>query len=240
MILRFFLLAGTFLFASCVSIERNNPDDPGGGNYVGNQIPSSKEIPGPSVNYEGETYETVVIGTQTWFKRNLNYAVESSKCGGDDGKLKNENTSYCNTYGRLYNWTTAMALSSSCSYGDCASQVDTKHKGICPDGWHIPSNAEWMTLIGTVGISTAGTKLKSTSSWNNGNGQDTYGFAALPGGGGHSPDLLSSVGYIGNWWSASEKDDESAYLWYMNDSKDVTMNSSYKSRTLLSVRCVKD
>ncbi|MDR2583492.1 MAG: hypothetical protein LBC75_08445, partial [Fibromonadaceae bacterium] len=97
---------------------------------------------------------TVVIGTQTWFQRNLNYDVAGSKC--------NENsTANCNEYGRLYNLRTAMV--------------------VCPSGWHLPSDAEWTVLVDFVGGTyTAGTKLKATSGWNfingQGNGTDMYCF----------------------------------------------------------------
>jgi uncharacterized protein (TIGR02145 family) len=243
---QFFLLVATFLFASCVAIERNNPDDPGGNNYTGTIGPSPQIVVGPSVTYEGEIYESVVIGSQTWFKRNLNYAVETSKCGGDDGKLKDENTSYCNTYGRLYKWVTAMALPSSCSYSNCTSQVGTKYKGICPDGWHIPSAAEWMTLTNIVGSTVAATRLKATSGWNDYNGTDTYGFTALPSGTG-TDNFFGSVGYSTAWWSASEEVENTdgeinyAYSWVMGyDSKEVQMSSYIKRRDYASVRCVKD
>jgi len=241
---QFFLLVATLLFASCVAIERNNPDDPGGNNYTGTIGPSPNIVYGTPVDYEGETYETVVIGVQIWLNRNLNYAVETSKCGGDDGKLKDENTSYCNTYGRFYKWVTAMALPSICSRSNCASQINTKHRGICPDGWHIPSTAEWMTLTNIVGSTVAATRLKATSGWNdNGNGTDTYGFAALPGGIGYSSSF-SSVGYAGAWWSASEDEDSEglyAYSWNVdNINKEVQRRSLYKSNDLVSVRCVKD
>jgi uncharacterized protein (TIGR02145 family) len=177
------------------------------------------------VTYEGETYQTVVIGTQIWMARNLNYAVSGSKCYNND-------PANCATYGRLYNWATAMALPSNCnSNNTCSSQVGTKHKGVCPSGWHIPSDAEWTKLTDFVGgSSTAGTKLKSRSGWNsNGNGEDKYGFNALPGGSGS-----------GSWWSATEYDAFLAwnrYIYY--DAAGVVRYSDSKTNPL-SVRCVKD
>ena len=166
---------------------------------------------------------------------NLDYNVEGSKCYGN-------NAVNCNTYGRLYNWATAMALPSSCNSNTCSSQVQTKHKGICPSGWHIPSHAEWTTLTDYVGgYSTAGRYLKATSGWyNNGNGNDQYGFSALPGGYGYSGGSFFNVGNYGYWWSATEFNATYAYYRYMNYNYDYVYDySGYKSN-LFSVRCLQD
>jgi uncharacterized protein (TIGR02145 family) len=195
---------------------------------------------GPDISYEGETYKTVVIGTQTWFKRNLNYNANGSKCYDNE-------ESNCTTYGRLYNWATAMALPSSCNSSSCSGQITGKHKGICPSGWHIPSRDDWNTLMTEVGgASTARTKLKATSGWNDyhgqsGNGDDTYGFSALPGGAGGSSGGFSSVGNDGVWWSATEYSAFDTYLrsMYYNDIVDSYNNLGSKS-VLYSVRCVQD
>jgi uncharacterized protein (TIGR02145 family)/uncharacterized repeat protein (TIGR02543 family) len=192
---------------------------------------------GPSVSYGGETYKSVVIGSQTWMARNLNYNVEGSKCY--DNK-----ESYCDTYGRFYDWVTAMALPSSCYESSCSSQINAKHKGICPTGWHIPSYAEWTTLTDFVGGSpTAGTKLKAMSGWsNNGNGTDAYGFAALPGGLGFSNGNFVNVGGTGIWWSANEDDIKGAYGRYMdyrNEGVDMYYNG-FDKYDLHSIRCVQD
>jgi len=177
---------------------------------------------GASVTYQGETYETVVIGTQTWFKRNLNYAVEGSKCDN------------CATYGRLYAWATAMALPIDCNYSSCASQVDAKHKGICPSGWHIPSDAEWTTLTDYVGgEKTAGNKLSS-------NGQNSYGFSALPGGYGLSDGYISNVGYDCGWWSSTEVYTSEAYTRFIFYYDNGISRKDYTKNRLHSVRCVKD
>jgi uncharacterized protein (TIGR02145 family) len=200
---------------------------------------------GSSVHYEGEDYETVVIGTQTWMARNLNYAVAGSKCGNGES-LSDENTTTCDTYGRLYNWATAMDLDASCNSSTCASQIKAKHQGICPSGWHIPSDAEWAILTDYVGgVSTAGTKLKAREGWNSYNnvpsGSDKYGFAALPGGNGYSDGSFDYVGYNVYWWSATEDSANKAYYRRLLYNYEF-VNRYYDSKDyyLFSVRCLQD
>jgi len=204
----------TFTF-SCSSDSGGGDPDPGGGK--GNDI---------------ENYKTVLIGTQTWMAENLNYAVKGSKCYGQDGKVsdedKNEITlssdevqANCEKYGRLYDFATA--------------------KTVCPAGWHLPSQAEWEVLVNHAGgSSTAGTKLKADSGWdNNGNGTDDYEFAALPGGYGHPyRSEFYDTGSYGYWWSASE-DSEGAYTLTMSSS-DNTQGYSDNKSSLYSVRCLKN
>lgn len=201
-------------------------------------------ISGPSVPYEGETYETVVIGSQIWFKRNLNYAVAGSKCG-NGSSLSDANTGTCDTYGRLYTWATSMALDTSCNRKTCASSVDARHRGICPEDWHIPSDGEWTTLTSFVGTN-AGTKLKSVSGWNPDGtpaGTDNYGFAALGGGNGNSLGTFGNVGRYGSWWSATGDDADdanNAYYRIMYYNYEGVSRYGYYKNDLVSVRCVKD
>jgi len=148
---------------------------------------------------------------QIWMAENLNYAVEGSRCYGEDAPVVTINEDYyvtaktlskaeiqanCDKYGRLYSWEAAMALPDSCYYNTaaCASQVSAKHRGICPSGWHIPSDDDWNKLFSYVndiyGKNTEGRNLKATNGWNScGSGssysykcEDTFGFSALPGG----------------------------------------------------------
>jgi len=170
---------------------------------------------------DGQEYKIVKIGSQTWMSENLNYNADGSKCY--DNKTAN-----CNKYGRLYNWTTANKA--------------------CPEGWHLPSNDEWTTLTNFVG-SSAGTKLKAASGWNaNGNGEDKFGFSALPGGFGNSGDRFgysalgysgfNTVGHDGIWWSASEYDSNLAYNRSMYFSYEFVVRDSYIKSGLFSVRCL--
>jgi len=191
-----------------------------------------------TVSCGGQTYRTVKIENQTWMAENLNYDVVGSVCYDND-------PANCDKYGRLYKWATAMALPDSCNGIKCTSIIGTKHKGICPSGWHIPSDDDWATLANFVGASTAGTKLKATSGWNNyngksGNGQDTYGFAALPGGFGNSDGSFANAGGHGLWWSASEDNSDSAYYRVMSYSYEGVYYFNYDKDLLFSVRCVQD
>ena len=117
-------------------------------------------------------------------------------------------------------------------------------QGVCPAGWHIPSNAEWTTLVNAVGgQSTAGTKLKSAEGWNyDGNGTDDYGWSALPGGA-FCPGSCET-GSVGYWGSVTEADANNAIVWRIEastSSRDV-MSSYYCNKTswMWSVRCVKN
>ena len=221
-----FALAAGVVLAMAFTFSCSPPDDEGGGTCSAN-------------------FRTVTIGTQTWAAENLNCDVEGSKCYNND-------PANCAKYGRLYDWATAMALSSSSSCNsstNCASQIKTKHRGICPSGWHIPSDADWEILIDYVGgYKTAGTKLKATSGWDNdfgtgrpGNGTDDYGFSALPGGYySYSGGTFLGGGDDGSWWSADDDDDNSFYTSYC-DMQYEFMGLLYTIRSyLLSVRCLQD
>jgi uncharacterized protein (TIGR02145 family)/uncharacterized repeat protein (TIGR02543 family) len=223
-----------------------------GANYTTNasltlyaQWKQTSIINGTSVIYGGETYESVVIYGQTWFKRNLNYNANGSKCFDND-------PANCATYGRLYDWATAMALPGSCNSNSCASQVGTKHQGICPTGWHLPSYAEWRALMQFVNpdsdcsgySSCAVGKLKATNGWNSYSGvpagTDDYGFSALPGGYGYSDGSFYLVGYRGYWWSASEYSASYADSWHMYYNSEYASWVGSSKDCLYSVRCLKD
>jgi uncharacterized protein (TIGR02145 family) len=147
---------------------------------------------GTAVSHGGKNYQTVQIGTQCWFKENLNIGtrINGSQDQTNNGVIEkycyDDNEANCNTYGGLYQWDELMQY------------VTTQGaKGLCPDGWHIPTDAEWTTLTTYPGgESVAGGKMKSTSGWyNNGNGSNSSGFTALPGGRSYDDDNLSRDDY---------------------------------------------
>jgi uncharacterized protein (TIGR02145 family) len=128
---------------------------------------------------DGKTYATVLIGTQCWMKSNLNIGIRVpiTSGQGNNSIIEKEcyfnDDAYCNVYGGLYQYGEAMNWGSN-------------PKGICPDGWHIPSVIELQTLMSSVGgDSVAGIALKESGlvHWQSpNNGTNSSGFTGLPGG----------------------------------------------------------
>jgi len=190
--------------------------------------PANKVGSGSFIDYrDGKEYRTVAIGTQTWMAENLSYDASGSICY--DKKPAN-----CQKYGRLYDWETAKG-----------------YFKVCPSGWHLPSDGEWQTLVDFAGGNTAGKKLKAKSGWyKNGNGTDSFGFSALPGGIGDIANRFNDVGTTGNWWTATEDNASSTYSWSMGYyAADVNRHSYYTADvgrynflkfSFFSIRCIQD
>ena len=164
--------------------------------------------PSTQICYYNQIYNYVTIGTQIWMKENLNV----SHMWSSGWKCYDDLEANCDKYGKLYNWATAMNFEipyiSACNTMSCASRIQSKHRGICPEGWHIPSRAEWNTLVTYVGANTR-TKLKAKSP--NWNGTDLYSFSALPGGAHSGPTppgdgvpYFVGVGIMASWWTTTE------------------------------------
>ena len=189
-----------------------------------------------------ETYKWVKIGNQIWMARNLNYRVNASNTV--IGTCYDNKAQNCDKYGRLYTWATAMALPTTCNSSTCSGRINTKHQGICPSGWHIPSYNEWDELEYYVGSSMAGWHLKATSGWGSydDGGGDTYGFSALPGGSGdNSANKYYKAGESGHWWSYSEADSKNAHSRALGYNTDRFYSNDIEDKTLpFSIRCVKD
>jgi uncharacterized protein (TIGR02145 family) len=195
---------------------------------------------------DGKKYVYVTIGTgataKVWMAENLNYNEIGSLC-------YNNQDSYCVTYGKMYDWATAMAFLTSCNSTSCASQINANHRGVCPSGWHIPSNAEWDQLFhfadntnvteSLYSSYTAGKHLKATSGWTSNSGLDTYGFAAIPGGGYYSNDY-DNVGLTSDWWAANEYNSNDAYRRNVVYNIDYARWDSHYKNRFFSVRCIQD
>ncbi len=194
---------------------------------------------------DGQTYKFVTIGNQIWMAENLRYnnnlTVDTEGETSDTDPYlyyPNGESGNLETYGYLYNWPAAMNSESSSESNPSGVQ------GICPDGWHLPSNAEWTQLYQALGGETnAGAMLSgNVSLWSNPTITESQyfgnsGFNALPAGYYESNDY----GNFGNkafFWSTSEYDTESAYICYIGGEE--VGNMGYGESAGLSVRCVKD
>jgi uncharacterized protein (TIGR02145 family) len=189
---------------------------------------------------DGKVYTTVLIGTQCWMKQNLNIGTRiagtsSQTNNGTIEKYCYSNTeSNCTTYGGLYQWDEMMQYTTTAGV-----------KGICPTGWHLPTDAEWTSLTTYLGgESVAGGKMKETGTthWTSPNtgATNSSGFTGLPGGYRDTSGPFYDIGYYGFFWSSSEYSTTLAWfrnLFYYN----ATVYRSYVTKGFgFSVRCVRD
>ena len=196
---------------------------------------------------DGHVYKTVKIGEQVWMAQNLNYEAATSYCYNDSAE-------YCEKYGRLYTWAASVDKSEKeCGLGNECNLASGNIRGICPDGWYLPSEADFETLIKAVGGEKGtGAKLKSLSGWRDddgvsGNGTDTFGFSALPVGVGMQG--FYGEGYNTHFWgstecgsaSAADKGYSCASIMSLDyDDVDVSLRSYAAKDFKFSVRCIKE
>ena len=199
----------------------------------------------PTVNYSGQVYNTVLVGSQCWLKENLNTgtridgAQEHTNNGVVEKYCYGNLESNCSLYGGLYQWNEMM------QYGTVAGA-----QGICPASWHIPTDAEWNALATYLcGSGIAGGKLKTTGTvqsgtgyWNSPNAGATNesGFSAPPGGWRDESTFFYLSGYQGYWWSSSQYspwDAGSMGLQYSDNSASAGGNPRLNG---FSVRCIRD
>ena len=161
---------------------------------------------------DGKNYNTVLIGTQCWMAQNLNIGT---KINGSQNQTNNQVIekycyndleSNCDIYGGLYQWDEAMQYVTTAGV-----------QGICPAGWHLPTDAEWTILTTFLGgESVAGGKMKEigTTHWLSPNtgATNSSAFTALPGGYREWSGGFQTITYYAKFWSSSES--SSFYAWY--------------------------
>ncbi len=191
---------------------------------------------GIPVPHEGYYYSTVLIGDQCWFSENCRYLPEVS-----DPSIDSTTEPHYSVYGYTgTDVTAAQATANYATYGVLYNWPAVMTEGICPSGWHIPSDGEFTELTDFLGgVSVAGGKMKSTYGWNNvGNGTNSNGWTGFPGGFRYSGGFYSNGDY-GYWWSASES---GSYSWsrelYYN--YDNVYRGSSARFDGFSARCVRD
>ena len=201
-----------------------------------------------------KTYKTVTIDSQTWMAENLNYDPGTSELHSVCYGNKSEN---CLLAGRLYTWSAAidsvsLAVDSSLTCGNMVQcEMPETIKGICPEGWHLPTQKEWQQLLDYVSDTGNAAKiLKAKAGWNyNGNGIDTYGFSVLPAGAamedlfGMGSDMFDAdVGSVAYFWTASPytvDNSQAIRVKFVSDSDKAMVSMSTKIERF-SVRCIKN
>jgi len=194
--------------------------------------------------------KTVTIGGLKWMAENLNKETDDSWC-------YDENPANCATYGRLYDWVTAMDIDKK-YINTLWDGSDVNHQGVCPNGWHLPNRDEWGTLAKAAGGTgayggdggTAGKALKAANGWNYewensdaGGGTDEFGFSALPGGRQFPGGASEAMKQSGHWWTATATFGRGAYyrtIYRNGDNKDRLHESSESRNYGYSVRCIAD
>jgi uncharacterized protein (TIGR02145 family) len=168
-----------------------------------------------SVNYGGKTYNSVIIGLQCWMTENLNIgaAIPGNQDQADNGTIEkycyNDNSGNCDVYGGLYQWAEVVQYLGGATNTTSWNPVPAGPvQGICPTGWHLPSNAEWTALITYLGgESVAGGKMKETGTTHwispNTGATNSSGFTALPGGYAIYS-TFTAITIYGNYWSSDE------------------------------------
>ena len=181
----------------------------------------------------------VKIAEQTWLAENLD--LNGVSFCYDDNPLN------CKKYGSLVTWATAMdsvgrwsSNSKDCGNGKICSP-SYPVRGVCPEGWHLPSKVEWEKLFREVGgMSVAGKFLRSVSGWyNDCNGLDTYAFSALPAGYRFRNGKYDGEGEVAYFWSSSEYGLSGAYFVNLIPADKAQIYADNKD-VARSVRCVKD
>ena len=180
---------------------------------------------------DGQKYPTLCIGDQVWMGANLNWAGA--------GRCYNNNPVNCQTSGTLYTWQEAT--------GGVSSTPTQPVQGVCPAGWHIPSNDEWVTMLDELGgAAVAGGELKSVGGWNapNTGATNSSGFSALPGGYGTTAWggnwTFANYGATGYWLSSSIYAPGQAYIFGMAFISAGVSTDYFSIQDAYSLRCIKD
>ncbi len=194
---------------------------------------------GEAITYAGVWYSTVQIGDQCWFAENLR---TTTYLNGDDIPKNLSGADWSSTlYGAMAFY--ANDLTSQVAYGGLYNWFAVADaRGLCPSGWHVPTDGEWTILTDHLGgESVAGGQMKTYDGWfNDGNGTNSSGFSGLPGGYRYfNSGSFLDAGDFGSWWSSSPSGSLAWYRYLYFDYENVLRYYDNR-RNGFSVRCVRD
>jgi uncharacterized protein (TIGR02145 family) len=202
---------------------------------------------------DGKTYNTVQISAQCWMAQNLNVGTKIPATSHQSNNQILEKYCYdnsevnCSVYGGLYQWAEVVQYLNGATNTSSWNPVPSNPvQGICPDGWHIPSDAEWLMLVNFLnGASIAGGKMKEAgfSHWSspNSGANNSSGLTILPGGGVNVPSgSYGNLTFSARLWSATEASGTTSmyrllsyFATYANGNTSVKTSGS-------SIRCLKN
>ena len=215
---------------------------------------------------DNKVYRTIEIGSQVWMAQNLDFYDSSDATLRGQTHCYYDSLAFCETYGRLYSWSAARGFDSVYNRQLAENgMIQTPHRGVCPEGFHLPSDAEWDTLSAYVdahnGAEGVGTSLKARYLWRQDStnvkyngftpGTDLFGWAGLPGDNYVKSESVTVVGkkftgfdgYVGLhgvWWTFTETQASRATargLYYTYEK----LNKGQENKVNgLSIRCVQN
>ena len=209
----------------------------------------------PKVEYGGQSYNTIKIGDQCWMRENLNIGTGLPS----HDTLKNNDTiekycykdliANCEKYGGMYTWDELM------NYSDTTSQ------GICPNGWHVPTDADWTILEGALdSLHPVSDTIWDTIGWRGYNAggmmkkigfeywygpnigaTNSYGFSAMPAGIRYHEDKVFDKELCANYlWSSTKKENSGAWFRLLSYGHADIKRSHTNIENAFSVRCIKN
>jgi uncharacterized protein (TIGR02145 family) len=198
---------------------------------------------GHMTDQEGNTYKTVTIGTQEWMAENLTSGIyrngEAIVTGLTDAEWSAAGTNSLGAWSYLGNNT-----ANDCPLGKLYNwYACTDARQLCPQGWHIPTDAEWHQLTTFLGSSAlAGGRMKTTALWNapNAGATNSSGFSGLPGSFRYSSGSYDIAGNVGYWWSSTSATIDAAWIRSLVFNNDDVNRDDLNKRSGFSVRCVHD
>jgi len=236
------------LLSSCKKNDENPSNQTNGKTTAGF---NSHLTYGSLTDQEGNTYKTITIGTQTWMAENLRTTKYRN---GEKIALVKDNDAWTNlTIGAYCNYNNTINLDTISSFGRLYNWFAVSdNRNIAPNGWHVPTASEWITLITYLGegdfangLGIAGGKMKETgiSHWNSPNyeADNSTGFTALPGGyRSYDNGKFWLIGSHGYWWSTTEYETSFAILYVLFYYNKEIYRNIYSKNDGISVRCIKD
>lgn len=186
---------------------------------------------------DDQIYETVKIGNQCWMSKNLNTGtmINGANNAGNNSIIEkycyDDNIANCGQYGGLYQWDEMMQYN-----------VNEGQKGICPDGWHVPSDGDWKTLEMALGLDQPGadkTGMRGTDQGTKLKEGGTSNFKAKLGGSRLNTGLFYAINNYGNFWTSTQ-DGTNAWRHAVSANTTGIYRTGNDKKEAISVRCIKN